>query len=76
MQSRALSNDWKDAVTDSTSTHEIAALLQLYGTALTVHAACAAMQPQVLPLPGQAIIMVRALSLCYITCALAASVTL
>ena len=65
MQSRALSLDWKDAVTDSTSTHEIAALLQLYGTALAAHAACAAMQPQVLPLPGQAIIMVCTPSLCF-----------
>lgn len=62
-QRRALSTDEKDAVADSTSVHETAALLQLYGTALTVHAACAAMQPQVLPLPGQAIILVGTPSL-------------
>ena len=71
MQRRALSTDEKEAVADSTSIHELAALLQLYGTALRLHAACAAMQPQVLPLLGQAIIMVsspilRHRSLCFL----------
>ena len=59
MQRHALSSNARDAVADSTSVREIAALLQLYSAALGLHAACAGMQPQVAPLPGQAIFMVR-----------------
>ena len=43
-------------VTDKCAAHadwpELAALLQLYALATRAHAACAALQPQIAPLPG------------------------
>lgn len=57
VQSLALA---RDACADSKSAQEMAGLLQLYRGALALHAACAGIQPQVAPLPGQAIFPVRA----------------
>lgn len=59
-QKQALALNDKASVADSRSTREMASLLRLYSAALSLHAACAGMQPQVAPLPGQAVIMVRA----------------
>jgi hypothetical protein len=41
--------------TDDSSSGQLAALLHLYTIALKQHAACAALQPQISPLPGQAL---------------------
>ena len=56
MQRQALA---RDACVDSKSAQKMAGLLQLYRAALALHAACAGIQPQVAPLPGQAIFAVR-----------------
>ena len=60
MQKRALALDDKVFVADSKSTREMASLLRLYSAALLLHAACAGIQPQIAPLPGQSVIMVHA----------------
>ena len=54
MQRQALA---RDACVDSKSAQKMAGLLQLYRAALALHAACAGIQPQVAPLPGQAIFL-------------------